>query len=171
MTTETKFDIDSYIAEFKARITELVAEYGTSTKIPADERFMTSEKLRAAYCIDINPGVPYVQVFKQYAVDSRVWDFFVEDSAAVETKRKMSRADKVNAVLKWASENVGKEITLQDMITEGDIAYSMAKKITEDRPDVFKKIKRGLFQIRDPKADRDADKAKSKDTSDDQPNQ
>jgi hypothetical protein len=40
----------------------------------------------------------------------------------------------------------------------GDIAYSMAKKITEDRPDIFRKLKRGQFEVRDPEADRKADK-------------
>ena len=160
MTTETKFDIESYTREYKETITALVEEYGTMTMVPYEDRFLASEKLRAAYCIEIKAGIPYVQVFKQYAVDRRVWDFFVEDASAVETKRKMTRAEKIGAVIDWASENVGKQVTLQDLITEGEIAYSMAKKITEDRPDVFRKVKRGLFDIRDPKADREADKQK-----------
>ena len=33
-----------------------------------------------------------------------------------------------------------------------------AKKIVEDRPDVFRVVKRGLYEIRDPKADREAER-------------
>jgi len=71
----------------------------------------------------------------------------------------MSRAEKQQKVLNWAADNVGAEVTLEKLMEVGDIAYSMAKKIVENRPDLFWKIKRGLFSVRDPKADREAEKA------------
>jgi hypothetical protein len=73
-------------------------------------------------------------------------------------ERKLSRADKQAKVLEWAANNVGAKIELTRLMEVGDIAYSMAKKITENRPDVFWKIKRGQFEVRDPEADRKADK-------------
>lgn len=159
MTEKTQIDLKVYEAEYKANVSKLAEKYGTYLKAPSDERFEISERLRAAYCLHANPDMPEVQVFKAYSVDRRVWQHFVSDAGEVETKRKMSRADKVKAVIAWASENVGKEVTLQTLIEEGDIAYSMAKKITEDRPDIFRKVKRGLFEIRDPHADRQAERA------------
>jgi hypothetical protein len=156
--TDTAIELDTYTDEYKTQIMQLIAEYGDASSVPHDEQFFASEKLRAAYCVHANPSIPVQQVLRQYAIDARVWDYFVDNATEMKAERRMSRVEKVNSVLAWASNNVSKQITLQDLIHETDIAYSMAKKITEDRPDVFRKIKRGLFEIRDPKADRDAEK-------------
>ena len=168
MTTDTKIDIETYKNEYQNTIDRLIDEYGNPSLIPHEEQYFAGEKLRAAYCIYINPSLPTQQVLKQYAVDHRVWSYFVDSDVSTQLKaeRRMSRAEKVNSVLKWGADNVGKQITLQTMIQECDIAYSMAKKITEDRPDVFRKVKRGQFEIRDPKADRETEKTKDDADSD-----
>ena len=149
---------------YKTAILELVERYGTATDVPYEDQFAASERLRAACCISSNPDVPRRQVFKAYSVDRRVWHHFIDgdDVAAVDEERKMTRADKQAKVLAWAADNVGKETTLEEVMRTCDVAYSMAKKITEDRPDVFRKIKRGKFSVRDPKADRAADKSAAK---------
>lgn len=164
-TAEKQIDIKTYENEYKSRIDKLVEEYGNASSIPRDDEFEASEKLRAAYCIHANPGVPAAQVMKQYAVDQRVWHYFVDGEVEQKQYKRMSRTEKIESVIKWAAASVGKQITLQSMIDETDIAYSMAKKITEDRPDVFRKVKRGLFEIRDPKADREADKTSAADNA------
>jgi hypothetical protein len=165
MTTETQIDLKTYEDEYKSRITKLIEEYDNPSDIPRDEQFHASEKLRAAYSVHANPGVPIAQVLKQYAIDHRVWSYFTNEKSDEKSYKRLSRAEKLDSVLKWASCNIGKQVTLQTLIEESDIAYSMAKKITEDRPDVFRKVKRGIFEIRDPKADRDADKSKDKESS------
>jgi len=38
---------------------------------------------------------------------------------------------------------------------------ALVRKAVRDRPDVFRRIQRGVYEIRDPKADRSADKAKA----------
>jgi hypothetical protein len=153
-----KIDLDLARSDYTAAMNKLIETYGDPSAIPRDEQFAAGERLRAAYCIHSNPDLPVPQIFKTYSVDQRVWEFFIEDVDAVKFERRLSRADKVSGVLKWATENVGEEVTLDKIMEVGDIAYSMAKKITEDRPDVFRKIKRGLFSVRDPKADREADR-------------
>lgn len=160
MTTETQIDMKTYEDEYKLRITTLIDEYGNPSDVPTDEQFHASEKLRAAYSIHANPGIPAAQVLKQYAIDHRVWPYFIDGPTEAKPYKRLSRAEKIDSVVKWAASNVGKQITLQALIQESDIAYSMAKKITEDRPDIFRKVKRGQFEIRDPKADREADKSK-----------
>jgi hypothetical protein len=87
-----------------------------------------------------------------------VWNLFVENPEEMKIERKLSRADKQAKVLNWAAANVGEKVDLTKLMEIGDIAYSMAKKIVEDRPDIFWKIKRGNFEVRDPAADRKADK-------------
>lgn len=160
-TTPTKIDIEPYKAEYSAELEKLIEEYGTPSDVPYESQFLASEKLRAAYCVYVNPDLPRQHVFRQYAVDRRVWHFFVDDAEVQTAQKRMSRAEKVQSVIDWAAENVGKQLTLQTLMAECGIAYSMAKKISEDRPDVFRKVKRGNFEIRDPKADREADKGKS----------
>lgn len=154
----TKVDISLAKETYAKEINLLISEYGDASSIPADDQRLASEKLRAAYCIDTNPDVPVAQVFKTYGIDSRVWGNFIENAEDLKLERKLSRADKQAKVLDWATKNVGTKVDLTKLMEIGDIAYSMAKKITEDRPDVFWKIKRGQFEVRDPEADRKADK-------------
>jgi hypothetical protein len=153
-------DLDTHRDEYKATIGKLIEEYGDASSMPTEEHYLAGERLRAAYSIFANPDVAVAQVFKTYSIDTRVWHYYVDvdDAESMKIERRMTRADKIASVMKWAAENVGTQITLEKLIDTGGIAYSMAKKITEDRPDVFRKIKRGLFEIRDPKADREADK-------------
>ncbi len=143
---------------YRADMASLIAEYGNASNVPADDQRVAAEKLRAAYAIDANPDTPIPQVFRVYTIDSRVWDLFVENPEEMKTERKLSRADKQAKVLNWAAANVGAKVDLTKLMEIGDIAYSMAKKIVEDRPDVFWKVKRGEFEVRDPEADRKADK-------------
>jgi predicted transcriptional regulator len=153
-----KIDIELATTEYKANIGKLIDEYGNASDIPADDQRLFSEKLRASYAIHANPDTPVHQVLRSYSVDSRVWGDFVNDAEDMKQDRKLSRKEKHASVLDWASRNVGEKIELTKLMDTCAIAYSMAKKITEDHPDVFRKVKRGHFEIRDPKADREADK-------------
>ena len=153
-----KVDLSLARDTYRKEIGQLVEEYGDASSVPSDSHHTVSEKLRAAYCIDVNPDVPVPQVFKTYSIDSRVWHYFVENVEEMKQERKMSRADKQAKVIAWAAANVGEKIELAKLMEIGDIAYSMAKKITEDRPDIFRKLKRGQFEVRDAEADRKADK-------------
>lgn len=153
-----KIDLDQAREAYGEAVQSLIDKYGDATSIPRDEWYDASEKLRASYAIHANPDMPVVQVLKHYSVDHRIWTAFADDSDIVPAEKKMTRAEKVASVISWAAGSVGDAITLEKLMETHSIAYSMAKKITEDRPDVFRKVKRGHFEIRDPKADREADK-------------
>lgn len=153
-----KIDLDQAREAYGNAVQSLIDKYGDATSIPRDEWYDVSEKLRASYAIHANPEMPVVQVLKHYSVDHRIWPAFADDSEIAPAEKKMTRAEKVSSVIAWAADNVGESITLEKLMETHSIAYSMAKKITEDRPDVFRKVKRGHFEIRDPKADREADK-------------
>lgn len=153
-----KIDLDMARNTYRADMANLIAEYGNASSIPGDDQRVAAERLRAAYAIDINPDMPLPQVMRVYSIDSRVWSFFIENAEELQSERRLSRADKQLKVLSWAAVNVGVKVDLTKLMEVGDVAYSMAKKITEDRPDVFRKIKRGEFEVRNPEADRKADK-------------
>ena len=153
-----KVDVQLAKETYVKDINLLIEEYGDASSVPSEDQRIVAEKLRAAYCINANPDVPIAQVFRTYSIEPRVWGFFVENEEDMQIERKLSRADRQAKVLDWASKNVGAKVELTKLMEVGDIAYSMAKKITENRPDVFWKIKRGQFEVRDPEADRKADK-------------
>lgn len=161
ITEENKPRVDISLEKevYTKTINQLVEEYGDPSSVPSEDRRLAAERLRAAYVAVANPDAPLRQTFKTYSVDSKVWSFFLDDSDIAQQERRMSRAEKQQKVLNWAADNVGAEVTLEKLMEVGDIAYSMAKKIVENRPDLFWKIKRGLFSVRDPKADREAEKA------------
>lgn len=155
-----KIDIELASTEYKANITKLIEEYGNASAIPPDDHRVLSEILRASYAINANPDTPVRQVLGTYSIDSRVWDDFLGEDEAADMKkdRKLSRKDKHASVLAWAANHVGEKVELTKLMDQCSIAYSMAKKITEDRPDIFRKVKRGHFEIHDPIADREAEK-------------
>jgi hypothetical protein len=154
----TKIDLDLARKTYKDEVEQLIKTHGNATAIPTEERYIAGEKLRAAYSINAQPELPYAAVFKQYAIDYRVWPNFIDDPVDVNQK-KVKRSDKYAAALVWASENVGAEVTLEKIGEAGDMSVTMAKKLAESQPNVFRKLKRSLWQIRDPKVDREAEKA------------
>ena len=66
------------------------------------------------------------------------------------------RADKYEAIYAWASERVFEHISPKQIMEVGNISYPTALKLIENRPDIFKKVKNGVYEIRDPKEDRRA---------------
>lgn len=151
-------DLDREKEEYAAAWEELQEEYGDWTLIPKEDRFIISERLRAAYCLatagDIrNP----VEVMKYYSVDRKVWDFFI-DEIPEDMNKRVKRADKYQSILDWAKDKLFEQITPQDVMEVGEISYPTALKFIGDNPQVFRKMKRGLYEIRDPKADREAEK-------------
>lgn len=154
----TKIDIAAEKQRYDAETQKLIDKYGTATLIPRDEWYAQSERLRAAYCLYTNPDLTPQQVFKAYSVDQRVWPHFIDGEIVNSFEKRVSRSEKIQSVLNWAAENVGEQVDLEKVQQANDIAYTMAKKITDDRPDVFRRVKRGIFEIRDPDADRKADR-------------
>lgn len=154
----TKIDIAAEKQRYDVEIQKLLDKYGNATLIPKDEWYAQSERLRAAYCLYTNPELTPQQVFKTYSVDQRVWSHFVDGEIISTLEKRQSRSEKIQSVLNWAAENVGEQVDLEKIQQANNIAYTMAKKISEDRPDVFRRVKRGLFEIRDPEADRKADR-------------
>ena len=73
---------------------------------------------------------------------------------------KLSRmpASEDDLILHWASENLFEHVTIDRLIQHLGVNRSAVRRVTTDRPDVFRRIERGLFEVRNPQADRTADK-------------
>jgi hypothetical protein len=154
----TKEELTKIEERYDDEMQKLIDEYGNASSVPGDDQRLASERLRAAYAIYANPEMTIPNVFKSYSIDTRVWPDYVDDSTITTYERRMTRAEKIDATMKWAADRVGDTVTAEDLAKNCNIAYSMAKKLIDDRPDVFRKVKRGSFEIRDPKADREAER-------------
>jgi hypothetical protein len=147
-------DIEQLKQEHKATWVEFLEKYGNATSVPSELVFIAGETMRAGYCIDVNPTTPVYDVFKHYSVDQRVWGRFM--SEIPEDEKRVKRVDKYQSIIDWTQQHLFEQVTAQEVMTVGEISYPTALKFITDRPDLFRKIKRGLYELRDPKADRQA---------------
>lgn len=145
---------EQYETDYEA----LVEKYGSHTAIPKDEEYIVRETLRATYCLATNPSGSVREVLRYYSVDERVWGNFVDDHNVGEPVKKVKRTDKYQSIIDWTKDHLFEQITAQTIMEVGEISYPTALKFISDRPDIFRKIKRGTYEIRDPKTDRQAEK-------------
>jgi hypothetical protein len=150
-------EIDSF---YKTEFAKLVEEYGCASSVPNEARHIVSEKARALYAIHANVGKDIAEVLRQYSVDYRVWGSLIGEQISQEelTARKQKRSDKYAVVTAYCGNHIFEQVTTQQIADIGGFSYPTALKFIEDRPDVFRKLKRGLFEIRDPKSDRSKEK-------------
>jgi hypothetical protein len=65
-------------------------------------------------------------------------------------------ATKNDLIDTWCEQHVLEQVTLEELATIGNCSKSFVRKKTTDRPDIFRRINRSTFQVRDPQADRQA---------------
>lgn len=146
--------LDVINGEYRSAMEALAERYGSFSDIPNDEAFMASERLRAGYCVLSSPSTNITDTFRHYSIDRRVWGFFIDCAPEDVLVKKQKRTDKYEAIVEWSQEHLFEQVTPQDVMSVGEISYPTALKFISDRPDIFRRVKRGLYEIRDPKADR-----------------
>lgn len=126
---------DSDVIEYKAELTTEEAK-----QIIADAIAMYGRpNWVAAVPSRIRKLVPYPVILEM-----------MEDAGRTPVKR----VEKYQSIIDWTQEHLYEQVTPQDIMDIGDISYPTALKFIGDRPDIFRKIKRGLYELRDPQADR-----------------
>jgi len=61
-------------------------------------------------------------------------------------------------ILSWCKNHIFDLVTVKELAEIGDISEATVRKIVQDRPDIFVKRESRQYEIRDPQADRKADK-------------
>jgi len=69
----------------------------------------------------------------------------------------ITRDDQYQDILNWCKSNLFAEVTLQQLQEISGLSAPTVRKFIESRMDVFRKLRRGVWEVRDPKADREAD--------------
>jgi hypothetical protein len=118
------------------------------------------ERVRWEYVKQVaaQEGMSLSRAIAYYSIDAKVVSPDESQTSHV-LEKKEKRADKYEAILKWCSENVFTETTCEEIAQIGSISYPTALKFIKDRPDLFRKNRRGVYEVRDPKSDREAEKS------------
>jgi hypothetical protein len=69
----------------------------------------------------------------------------------------ITRQDQYGDILNWCKHNLFAEVTLTQLQELSGLSAPTVRKFIESRMDVFRKLRRGVWEVRDPKADREAD--------------
>ncbi len=154
---------------------EMENKWGTCAKgykdkwaIPKEDRFLLGEYERALHVLFVwkaegQKGNP-VRALRSYGVMEGVivdvvskWcdmTISVDDIAEVKAEK---RADKYDAFIDWTKDKIGEQFPTDALVEQAGFSYITVLKFLGESPH-FRKIKKGLWEIRDPKADREAEK-------------
>lgn len=146
--------------EYKAQFNELLAKYGSATLIPKEETAFISEILRAKWVLEINPGEGNkIQLLSRNMVPESIIKIVLgDDTLSNAPTRKEKRTDKYEKILDWVKENPGKETTVYEIADIGGVSYPTANTFIKDRVDLFRRVKKGSYIVRNPEVERALEK-------------
>jgi hypothetical protein len=119
------------------------------------QRFNQLETERANYCKEANPGMSNQELSAYYSIDRSVSALVF---GIIDQPKKTKRANPQQAAMLWAGNNLFAEITSKQLADQIGASLPTALKIIDARPDVFRKLGRGKWEVRDAVADRRSDK-------------
>lgn len=120
-----------------------------------------SERERIQLCRATSPEMTVRELCHYYMINpdhaAEVLGLEAEPLTTATPTRKR-RIDKHKAGEQYALAHVFEHITAQQLADSIGVSLPTAYKVIEDRPDYFRKIKRGVWECRDAQADRKAEK-------------
>jgi hypothetical protein len=146
--------------EYKRAYEDLLEEYGNATNVPSHRQQYISEILRAKYILARFPDEEPTQLLSKYLVVPSIASKFAGARASDGhiKKGKSKRENKHQAIINWCKENVGTETTVYQIAEVGEVSYPTANNFIKNRPDLFTKMKKGSYIVRDPETERALEK-------------
>lgn len=155
MTTEKAYrEADQ---EYKYAFQSFLNQYGTATNIPAEKIQQISEINRAKCILARYPDEEEVTLLRKFSVGQNVITL-VTGKEVSQPKPKAKRTDKYAHIVEWCKENTGSETTVYEIAEAGGVSYPTANNFVKTRPDLFTKVKKGSYIIRDPETERALEK-------------
>lgn len=152
---------------------QAIAEHGSANLVPRHEAQKIGDEIRARYCVlTWDRGINLVSHLRQLMVSEDLIAMLVEESGVeiqkdesgkviIEKKQKRKRDDVLKDLIAWLDANPYKMVTVKDLCEVGKVAHMTIRKLIVDRPDYFRPgEKRGEWEIRNPKEERDLDRRK-----------
>jgi hypothetical protein len=140
---------------YKKQIREAIRRHGSLFTIPSSERDVIMERHRAWEVVAKVGGVLDAGAMRDHGIPASIVKEICGSTEAPLAK-KVTRAQKRKNLEKWCDEHVGVTVTPQTISEIADFSYSTALSYIAERPDLFSKVKRGYYLIRDPRSERQA---------------
>jgi hypothetical protein len=141
--------------DYKQAIRDLIDLHGDISRVPRDERDLVAERHRARVIMAMNDGADVAKTLRFYNVVNSVIAEFVSEEAVM-AERKVKRGDKYQAIIDWCHDHPYEQVTANQVGEIGSVSYPTALKFINDRVDLFKKVKRGVYEVRNVKEERAA---------------
>lgn len=164
----TKLSLDSLVIEIREKWETASKIHGDKFAIPKEEKFALGEHERALHILLVwqregEKGNP-ARILKTYGIGESTmaevladWcDMTVTEEEFIDT-RVEKRADKYDSFIDWTKDKLFEQYTTEALVEVAEFSYPTVLKFIQDSP-YFRKIKKGLWEIRDPKTDREAEK-------------
>ena len=119
------------------------------------------ERQRIQLCRTTSPEMTVRELCRYYMINpDHAAEVLGENPRIVSSNgpARKRRIDKHKAGEQYALAHVFQEVTAQQLADSIGVSLPTAYKVIEDRPDYFRKIKRGVWECRDANADRKAEK-------------
>lgn len=134
-------------ADFKQ---EIETEYKTKFWEEPENRAHNAEILRAKWVLWTERNRPDIlDVLRAYNVQNAVIQELVGETP-LPPAPKERRADKYDKLVDWCKNNHLYQTNANEVAEVGEISYPTALKFIKDRPDLFYKIKKGVYEVRNP---------------------
>lgn len=141
-----------------------VEEYGEKYKVPFEVIHEMSQQTRALYVLQTwnGSGNP-ARYLATYSIPTDVITQIVAEycNETVTEEELLTprprRADKYDALLDWAKGHLFEQFTTEQLMEVSGFSYQTTLKFIQESP-TFRKIKKGLWEIRDADADKKAEK-------------
>jgi hypothetical protein len=150
-----------------SRWAEAIEEYGDKFAVPNQVAQNISDYTRALWVLstwnrDGAKGSP-VRFMLSYSlpdaviaeVSNEYCGIQVDEESVVDEVKTEKRADKWDAFLKWANQHHFEQYTTEQLMEQCGFSYPTTLKYVQESP-TFRKVKKGLWEVRDAKADRQA---------------
>lgn len=161
---------DEYVEEHTAQLwSSAIEQHGSASKVPRDESSRIGEITRGLFVLQVwqkngSQGSP-LRFLYTYGVSHEIAENLVsghlgkQHLAADKEVRPVKRAVKWRALEEWASKNTYKEVTTEEVAEVAGFSVGTVLKYLTTSP-YFRKIKRGTWEVRDPKSDREYEKTR-----------
>lgn len=140
---------------YKQQFAALAAVYG-AYNIPKDDLREISDRCRAGYLAEAGTADLLIRM-KQHMIPTKIIEEFV-DPNAVSAPPPPKQKDKYKTLDVWCGENVGAQVKVAELEEVSGFSQATCNKYINDHPHIFVKVARGLYEVRDPKVEREREK-------------
>lgn len=170
-----KYPTETFIDQtIKAMWDEAIKIHGSKHSVPKEIAQGINDQYRAMSALQTcDPAKSYAKHLRELMIPEDLIEEMVmlyggdekiekDDRGRIKTSGsvKRERSNATSKVIAWLESNPGATVSVKSLCESCDVAHMTVRKIIKDRIDLLKAgEKRGEFIVRDPKAERKADKA------------